>query len=113
MPTRDAKGNIFIVGQTESRDFPTTANALQSRYGGGKNDGALAVFSSDGSDLVYATYLGGSGSELIRSLALTANREVYLVGSTSSKDFPVTPDAAQTMLRGSGDAFVVKLTPDY
>ncbi|MBC8227985.1 SBBP repeat-containing protein [bacterium] len=109
MPTPDDSGNIFIVGQTESRDFPTTPNALQPTYGGGRGDGAFAVLSSDGAKLLYATYLGGSGGELIRSLALGPNGEVYLVGPTGSEDFPVTPNAVQTKIAGKGDAFVVKL----
>jgi hypothetical protein len=109
MPTLDDAGNIFIVGQTDSQDFPTTPNALQATYGGGRSDGAFAVFSPDGSELFYATYLGGTGGEIIRSLALGSNGEVYLVGSTSSRDFPVTANAVRTTLGGNGDAFVVKL----
>lgn len=118
MPTLDAEGNILIVGSTTSPDFPVTPDALQREYGGGKGDGVLAVLSPDGSELVYASYLGGSGNDLIRSVALGPNRrarrpngEVYLVGGTSSKDFPVTPDAFQTTLPGKGAAFVVKLVP--
>ncbi|MBL7186102.1 MAG: SBBP repeat-containing protein [Phycisphaerae bacterium] len=71
----------------------------------------LAVLSSDGSKLVYATFLGGSGDDLIRSVAIDPNGDVYLVGSTSSRDFPVTSNAVQTRLAGSADAFVVKLVP--
>jgi len=62
--------------------------------------------------LRYATFLGGSGEDPIRSLALGRNGAVYLVGSTSSPDFPVTPNAVQTKLAGKGDAFVVKLVPE-
>jgi hypothetical protein len=111
MPTTDRQGNIFLVGQTASRDFPVTPDALQSCYGGGPGDGALAVLSRDGSKLLYATYLGGSGDDLIRSLALAPGGAIYLVGSTRSKDFPVTAGAASPKLRGRSDAFVVKLVP--
>jgi hypothetical protein len=109
MPTPDAEGNIFVVGQTDSRDFPVTPNALQKAYGGGRSDGVLAVLSSDGSKLLYATYLGGGEEEMIRSIALGFDGEVYLVGSTSSRDFPVTANAAQSSFGGGGDAYVVKL----
>ena len=111
MPTPDAKGNIFVVGNTGSRDFPVTPGALQGKYGGGSGDGALAIFSADGAKLLYATYLGGSGGDLIRGIAIGPKGEVYLVGSTSSKDFPVTGGAFQKRLSGGGDAFVVKLLP--
>ncbi len=110
-PTPDAEGNIFIVGRSSSTDFPVTANALQATYGGGPSDAVLAVLSPDGADLLYATYLGGSGEELIRSLSLGPNGEVYLVGKTNSADFPITPGAAQPTRGGDFDAFVVRLTP--
>lgn len=115
MPTLDNKGNIFVVGHTTSSNFPVTPDALQITYGGGKQahegDGVLAVISHDESRLVYATFLGGSDDDLIRSIALGPNREVYLVGSTSSWDFPVTPNAVQAELGGSDDVFIVKLVP--
>ena len=113
MPTPDGAGNIFVVGHTTSSDLATTPGALQPAFRSGKRpqdgDGVLAVLSPDGSRLVYATFLGGSGDDLIRSVALGPNGEVYLVGSTSSRDFPVTPNASQTELSGNADAFVVKL----
>jgi hypothetical protein len=115
MPALDNKGNIFIVGHTTSSNFPVTPDALQRAYGGGKKahegDGVLTVISPDGSRLVYATFLGGSDDDLIRSIALGPNGEVYLVGSTSSRDFPVTPNAIQPELSGGTDAFIVKLVP--
>lgn len=110
MPTVDARGNIWIVGNTGSRDYPVTPDALQKTFGGGKEDAALAVFSPDGAKLLYASYLGGSGDEMIRSLALAPDGSVYLVGSTSSADFPVTSSGVQTRFGGGpADAFVVKL----
>ncbi len=112
MPTPDGEGNIFIVGHSSSTDFPVTTEALQAKFGGGPGDGALAILSADGSRLLYASYLGGSGDDLIRSIALGPRGEVYLVGSTSSKDFPVTSNACQRKLAGNGDAFVVKLVPE-
>jgi hypothetical protein len=111
MPKQDRQGNIFIVGHTGSRDFTVTSGAVQKSNGGGKGDGALAVFSRDGTKLVYASYLGGSGDDLIRSLAFGPKGELYLVGSTSSRDFPTTTGAAQVRLKGKSDAFVVKLVP--
>lgn len=108
MPTIDSQGRIFIVGSTTSADSPVTPDALSRRYSGG-DDAALAVFSPDGRQLLYATYLGGRGDEMIRSLAFGPHGELYLVGSTSSDDFPVTPDALQKTHAGRGDAFLVKL----
>ena len=108
MPTTDADGNIFIVGHTNSKDFPVTPGALQSSYGG-NGDGVLAVLNPDASKLLYATYLGGKEGDLIRSIAFGKNDEIYLVGNTFSSDFPFTTILAPETARRSQDVFVVKL----
>ena len=87
-----------------------TDQAWQKSFGGGRDDGALAVFNPDGTRLLYATYLGGSGDDMIRrSLTFGPHGELWVVGSTSSDDFPVTSDALQPRHRGKGDAFVARL----
>lgn len=112
MPIPTADGQICIVGQSESQDLPVTTGALQPDYGGGRSDGWLAVLDSDATRLLYCTYLGGSGDDMIRSVALGPKGELYLVGNTSSLDFPATEHAVQTKYGGgTGDAFVVKLAP--
>jgi hypothetical protein len=111
MPTLDGDGNLFIVGNTSSPDFPVTEDALQKKFGGGADDAAIAILNGDGSRLLFATYLGGNGDEMIRSIAIAANGDVILVGSTSSDDFPVTEGVVQQQHRGNGDAFVIKLRP--
>jgi len=110
MPTVDAQGRIWVVGSTSSSDFPVTPTALQKTYGGGKEDGVVAVFSPDGGRLLYATFLGGSGEEMVRSLTFGPAGAIYLVGNTNSPDFPVTPTAIQPQFGGGpADALVVKL----
>lgn len=104
-------GNIWVVGNTSSRDFPVTPDALQPKFGGGEQDGLLAVLSPDGSKLLYATYLGGSGDEMIRSMVFGTKGEVYLAGNTGSPDFPTTPGVLQAKPGGGHDAFIVKLVP--
>ena len=113
MPTPDKDGNIWVVGSTAARDLPVTPDALQKTFGGGEQDGVLAALSADGSRLVYCTYLGGSGHDLVRSLAWAPDGALYLVGTSTSPNFPATPGALQTEFGGgSGDAFVVKLVPN-
>lgn len=108
MPTTDDAGNIYFVGRAASPNFPTTTGALQPEYGG-KDDGVFGILSPDGTKLLYATYLGGKEEELLRSLAISPNGDVYLIGKTASDDFPVTRGAAQSKRKGKPDAFVVKL----
>ncbi len=111
MPTVDPDGVIHVVGSASSEDFPATEDALQRRYGGGQEDGLFASLDPYGSRLLHATYFGGSGADMIRSFELAPDGSVYLVGRTSSPDFPVTPGALQTKCGDgdSSDAFVVKL----
>ncbi len=112
MPTVDARGNIWVVGNAGSPDFPVTPDAWQQTYGGGQQDGVVAMFSPDGARLLYASYLGGSGEEMVRSITFGPEGSIYLVGHTSSPDFPVTPAAVQSKFGGgTADAFVVKLRP--
>jgi hypothetical protein len=108
MPTLDEEGNIYVVGQTSSPDFPTTPDAFQAKYSGGSYDGALAILSPDGSAILYATYLGGRGDEMVRSITLGKAGEIFVVGNTGSEDFPVTRNAYQEKHAGDHDAFVVK-----
>jgi hypothetical protein len=110
MPTPLADGTILIVGQTESRDLPVTADALQKRFGGGRSDGWFAILSGDGAQLHYCTYIGGGGDDMVRSVAVGPNGELFLVGNTASSDFCATAGAAQPRYGGGkGDAFVMKL----
>ena len=115
MPTVDARGNIFICGTSRSEDFPVTDGAVQTTFGGASGkwdgDGILAILSPDGSRVLYATYLGGKGADLVRSLAIGPKGEVWLVGNTASADFPTTEGVHQRRCRGECDAFCVKLVP--
>ena len=109
-PVTDAAGNIYVAGLTDSPDLPTTAGAIQPDFGGGDSDGVLVVLSPDGSTVLYATYFGGSATEMIRGIALGPQGEVYLVGRTQS-DGLATPGAFQTQRGGSRDGIIVKLVP--
>ncbi|MCE5216240.1 S-layer protein, partial [bacterium] len=93
-------------------DLPVTADAFQKSFGGGQEDAVLAAFSAEGTRLVYCSYLGGTGDEMIRSLAFGPDGALYLVGNTTSPNFPATPGALQTRFGGGpSDAFVMKLVP--
>ncbi|TMG77585.1 MAG: hypothetical protein E6H80_00750 [Betaproteobacteria bacterium] len=108
----DADGNVFVTGNTESPDFPTTMGAFQSIYGG-NNDAFVTKLNPIGSGLVYSTYLGGTGGERGGGIAVDANGNAYVTGSTWSLDFPTTPGAFQPNFRGGDfDAFVAKFNPD-
>jgi hypothetical protein len=94
-----------------STDFPTVS-PLQGELGGGSRvDAYVAKLTPDGSALIYATYLGGSGLEFGLGIAVDASGHAYVTGVTASNDFP-TARPLQAVRGGPSDAFVAKLTPD-
>ena len=113
----DSSGNVYVAGNTQSVDFPVTAGAFQTACGGtcARNDAFVAKINAAGSALVYATYLGGSRNDIARGLAVDAQGEAYIAGTTNSGDFPTTPGAFQTSCPSCGisgpSVFVTKLNP--
>ncbi|MBI4853000.1 MAG: SBBP repeat-containing protein [Acidobacteria bacterium] len=106
----DSTGNAYIVGGTQSIDFPVTSGVFQPRYGGSGQDAFAAKIDSSGTNLLYATYLGGTGNEGALDVAVDLEGNAYIVGSTSSMDFPTTEGSFQrTFVGGSVDGFVTKL----
>jgi hypothetical protein len=106
----DGSGAAYVTGGTTSVDFPVAQGAGQP-LPGGNGDGFVAKLSPDGSQLVYATYLGGSNSELPDSIAVDSAGAAYVTGYTQSPDFPVTASSADPSYNGDDDVFVAKISP--
>lgn len=117
----------WIAGYSESGDFPTSAGAVQSTSGGGR-DAFVAGFDSSvagSASLVYSTYLGGSGDEGLvpaslggqsfefdrLSIDVDAAGLLAICGSTLATDFPTTPNAFATTLAGDREGFVSVFDP--
>lgn len=104
----DASGNTYVTGTTTSTDFPLQG-AYQSTQSSG--DAFVTKLSASGNSLIYSTYLGGTdGGENGNGIAVDAAGCAYIVGATSSTNFP-TLNPVQTV-QGAGDAFVTKLSAD-
>jgi predicted DNA repair protein MutK len=104
----DAAGEAYIVGYTDSVDFPTR-NPIYANYGG-QGDAFVAKLTPAGDSLVFSTYLGGSLVDIATAVALDSTGNVYVTGATLSANFPVTSGAFQTVNQGSYDAFVSKIS---
>ena len=105
---------IYVGGLTLSTDFPTQDPLFASNSGG--FDAFVAKLDPTGSSLVYATYLGGSGDEIQRDLAVDEAGNAYVFGETTSSDLPTTAGAFDTACGDDGscdggtpDVFVTKL----
>ncbi len=110
----DANNNAWVVGETDSVDFPL-ANAVQAAYGGGTEDAFVTELNSTGSQFLFSTYLGGNSTDYGTAIAIDTTGNAYVTGATSSANFITTPGAFQTQCGTDGtcnggllDAFVTK-----
>lgn len=125
--------NLYVAGNTGSRDFPCTDSTgpapagggictqhhagAQFNYGGGSSDGFVALLNSNLTSLAQSSYIGGRSSDGVAGVSLapaasTLAADVIVGGTTSSDDLAATTGAAQPVLTGSGDAFAAAITPD-
>lgn len=103
----DSDGAAYLTGNTSSTDFPT-ANALQANDRG-NGDMFVTKLAANGDALVYSTYVGGSGGDFGRGIAVGSDGSAYLSGQTDSTDFPMMGPFQSTSGGGFADAFVLKL----
>jgi len=110
----DSSGNVYVTGIAQSPDFPVTPGAFQTTNHGTASkydvpNAFVTKLNPTGTQLVYSTYLGGSGGVINVSpslgqaagdqasgLAVDRSGNAYVTGSTASADFPVTQGAYQT-----------------
>jgi len=104
----DSSGNAYVTGYTGSSDFPAVVGPDLSHNG--EWDAFVAKVNSSGTALVYAGFLGGSGGDWGKGIAVDSSGNAYVTGWTGSSDFPavVGPDTSHN---GGSDAFVAKVNP--
>jgi len=110
----DSEGHAYATGKTEGPgDFPTTASAFQTSFGGGNYDVFVTKLSLTGDALEYSTYFGGDSFDLAEGIVVDSDNNAYFAGETwsSTGTLPVTSDAFQPTYAGNGDAFATKLSP--
>ena len=97
--TYDSQGNVFGGGIVFDVDYPTTDSAFQINFAGGNCDMAISKFNATGTNLIYSTFFGGNGVDIPNSMIVNDNDELYVLGTTSSSNFPVTPGAYDNTYR--------------
>lgn len=126
--TADAAGALYLGGITRSIGYPTTPGAFQEEFvgevdgceipfGGSYNCEDMCVSKIDAGNLIYSTFVGGSSPEECRDVAVSSTGEVYLVGYTSSGDFPpagidTASEIALVKLSSDGSELLYSLTID-
>ena len=114
----DTDGTVIVSGAADSTDFPVTAGAFQTIYGGSTSDNFVARVFADGSDLHWCTYLGGSDVDFPFDGQVAADGTIVIGGDTASPDYPVTAGAYDTTHNDTpphvshGDAFLTRLSAD-
>lgn len=127
----DSSGHAIVTGSTSSADFPTTPGAVQRTFmggntqlGNGPSDAFLTRLRYDGSSLLASTYIGGSGFDFGSGVAVDSANQIYVAGTTTSRDLSVTSNAVQPIPDPGtcdfeddipipcADAFLMKLPAD-
>jgi hypothetical protein len=107
----DEKGNVYVSGQTSSPKLPIS-NALQPTYGGGASDAFIMKLDPTGTQLLFSTFLGGSGDDRAFDCRLDASGAIYIVGATGSTNFPTVAAVQPTFGGGLRDVFLAKMDSD-
>ncbi|MDQ1471110.1 MAG: hypothetical protein QOJ99_2590 [Bryobacterales bacterium] len=119
----DSAGNAWMAGGTSSSTFPVTQNAIQKILNGGRcvvsgnpnadtcSDGFIFGLNPAGDAPAYGTFLGGTGTDSITGIRISADGTIWATGITSSADFPVTSSAVQSKLNGPQDVFLAHIDP--
>ena len=105
----DAVGNAYVASCTQSNNFPVTAGAFQTSFGGDTQDGIVMKWSSNLSALQFASYIGGNGNDAAYVLSLNPlNNNIYVGGGTESTNLLPGTQAGTvgTSLSGTIDGFV-------
>ncbi|MFZ8787270.1 InlB B-repeat-containing protein, partial [Thermocrinis sp.] len=106
-------GEVYVAGETDVPDFPGTSGSAQPTFGGGM-DAFVVRLNKELTQILKATYLGGSGWDRGPAIAIhPTTGDVYVAGTTSSTDFPRTSGSAQANHGGgSNDVFVSRLNKE-
>ncbi len=110
--TYNSKGKIFVTGGTASTDFTVTGGFQTANAG--QQDAFVAEIDpslSGSATLAYSTYLGGSGWDIGRGIAVAPDGTLWVAGGTYSHNFPQRGNSYQRSSKGAGDAFVAHINP--
>ncbi len=107
--TYGQNGEVFGAGRSFDNAYPTTTGAFQTSFEG-VTDICISKFNEDATDLLYATYLGGSGEDLVANLITNSNNELVMLAGTSSSDMPINALSFDSSYNGGEDLFIAILS---
>ncbi len=106
----DNLNNVYIGSTTFSSNFPVTVGSVRPQNGG-RQDGVVFKLDHNLRNLLWSTYLGGSGDDAVYSIDVDSAYNLLVCGGTTSRNFPVTDGAWQREYGGgTADGFVAKIS---
>lgn len=107
----DLDGNIYTGARSFGTGYPTTVGAFQETFGNGVDMG-ISKLDPTGSNLIWASYLGGSAAEYPHSMFVNDNQEIAVYGNTASTNYPTSAGAYDTSHNGGNDICLTVLSAD-
>jgi hypothetical protein len=107
----DENGSLYLCGATYSTGFPTTTGAYDVSHNG-EYDAFILKLRADLGELVWSTFLGGSGSDSTAKMSLDVDGSIYISTLTYSTDFPIMPGAIHDGQLSKSDITISKISPD-
>ncbi|HUK48983.1 MAG TPA: SBBP repeat-containing protein [Terriglobales bacterium] len=107
----DSGFNVYVAGTTNASDFPTTASGYQTTAATAGNHAFVTEIDQTGSANLYSTYLSGNGTETAANMAVDSLGRVYVIGTTTSSNFPTTVGAIQPTANATNQFFFSKINP--
>jgi gliding motility-associated-like protein len=103
--TFDYLGNVYAAGMVYDQGYPITVGAFDNTFNNVTNKGyisdiGITKFSSNGSTIIYSTYIGGNSNDCPHSLVVDQNNRLILLATTSSNNYPVTAGAYDNTFNG-------------
>ena len=103
----DSSGNAYVVGVASSSNFPSV-NPIEN-FNSSPDDAFVVRVAPDGASFAFSSYLGGSGIDYARGVAVDSAGNIDIIGTTNSSDFPVTPKSFQTAFGKISNVFVSQI----
>lgn len=107
----DLNDNVYVVSTTGSSNFPVTPGVFQTTYSGGSLDGCIFKMDNALSNIIWASYIGGSGTDAVYSIALDKLDNPVISGGTTSTNFPTSQGVVRpNYMGGSCDGFITRIS---
>ncbi len=100
--TPDQSARVFAAGIVFGTGYPIIAGSFDPSFNGGSFDIGISKFNALGTQLLFSSYIGGLGVETPHSIVCNANNELYIMGATSSADFPMPGTPFDGSFNGGG-----------